>query len=97
MTHYSSKSQKVTDKEEIKEISRRDRNGKMTSEVTRTHQHEEVDDDEIPEDQAGLEALPEASAETTRKIEFHKNYDDEKESQRNEHKLAVEGSHDTNA
>ena len=87
----------MTDKEEIKEVSRVNRNGKVTSEVTRTHQHEEVDDDEIPEDQAGLDTLPEASAETTRKIEFHKNYDDdERESQLNEQKLAVEGNDNTN-
>lgn len=47
LTHYSSKSRKTCDKEEIKEIGKMSRDGERTTEVTRTMHHEEIDDDEV--------------------------------------------------
>lgn len=70
LTHYSSRSNKVTDKDETKEVSQL-KDGELTTETTRTHHHEETCDDEIPEDEADGLALPEMSAETTRKIEYY--------------------------
>ncbi|KAL3257122.1 hypothetical protein MRX96_046516 [Rhipicephalus microplus] len=57
LTHYSSRSRKVTDKDEVKEISE-ERNGEVTKQTTRTHHHEEKDDDEVPEDEAEGRDLP---------------------------------------
>lgn len=74
LTHYSSRSQKVTDKDEIKETSEL-KDGELTTETTRTHHHEEKHDDEVPEDEVDEAGLPEISSETTRKIEYY-NADD---------------------
>lgn len=49
LTHFSSKSHKVTDKEEVKEISKLGPDGEITKETVRTSHHEEVSDDEQPE------------------------------------------------
>ncbi|XP_067135252.1 LOW QUALITY PROTEIN: uncharacterized protein [Centruroides vittatus] len=70
LTHYSSRSNKVTDKDEIKEVSQL-KDGELTTETTRTHHHEETCDDEVPEDEVDGLPLPEMSAETTRKIEYY--------------------------
>lgn len=75
LAHFSSKSQRITDKEEIKEVSKMGQNGEIVSETTRTHHHEEVDDDEKPDDNGPIITLPEASGETLRKIEFANNYE----------------------
>lgn len=77
LMHYSSKSHKIMDKEEMKETSKLDRKGKMTTETTRTHHHEEVDDDELPENEVPPGALPEVSAVSTRKVEYLKDYEDD--------------------
>ncbi|CAG2171914.1 unnamed protein product, partial [Oppiella nova] len=50
LVHYSSKSNKINDSEEVKETSRLGRDGNMTTETTRTHHHEEFNDDEVPEE-----------------------------------------------
>jgi len=76
LIHYSSKSHKINDSEEVKETSRLGRDGKVTTETTRTHHHEEFDDDELPEDNPEVKALPAASTETTRNIEYLKDYED---------------------
>ncbi|XP_074595835.1 uncharacterized protein LOC141850960 isoform X2 [Brevipalpus obovatus] len=77
LTHYSSKSQRITDKEEVKEVSKMGQNGQVTTETTRTHHHEEIDDDEKPDRSGGTRiVIPEVSTETSRKIEFSKNYED---------------------
>ncbi|RWS10574.1 uncharacterized protein B4U79_11132 [Dinothrombium tinctorium] len=87
LTHYSSKSNRVTDKEELKEVSRKQRDGNVTTETTRTHHHEEVEDDEIPEHEAGFNVLPEASSTVVRKTEFIKDYEDDNDDEK--YKLAV--------
>lgn len=46
LTHYSSRSQKIVDKDEVKEISEL-KDGEVTTETTRTHHHEEAYDDEV--------------------------------------------------
>lgn len=69
LTHYSSRSKKVTDKDEVKEISEQ-RNGEVTTQTTRTHQHEEMDDDEVPEDEAEGKDLPAIETETKRNFEY---------------------------
>lgn len=102
LTHYSSKTRKTCDKEEIKEIGKVHRDGERTTEVTRTMHHEEVDDDELPErDTIGMQ-LPEAYRETSRNVQYHKNWDDEDEedaiARTNSKKLAianVERHHDS--
>lgn len=48
LTHYSSRSQKIVDKDEVKEISEL-KDGEITTETTRTHHHEEAYDDEVGE------------------------------------------------
>ncbi len=75
LVHYSSKSHKINDSEEVKETSRLGRDGNVTTETTRTHHHEEFNDDEVPEEEE-VKALPAASTETTRKIEYLKDYKD---------------------
>lgn len=76
LVHYSSKSHKINDSEEVKETSRLGRDGNLTTETSRTHHHEEFDDDEVPEDkQPQLKALPESSTETTRNVEYLKDYE----------------------
>lgn len=75
LVHYSSKSHKINDSEEVKETSRLGRDGKVNTETTRTHHHEEFDDDELPEDDpTQFKALPEVS-ETMRNVEHLKDYD----------------------
>lgn len=69
LTHYSSRSRKVTDKDEVKEISE-ERNGEVTKQTTRTHHHEEKDDDEVPEDEAEGKDLPAVERETKRNFEY---------------------------
>uniref|UniRef100_L7M1D7 Putative chascon n=1 Tax=Rhipicephalus pulchellus TaxID=72859 RepID=L7M1D7_RHIPC len=69
LTHYSSRSRKVTDKDEVKEISE-ERNGEVTKQTTRTHHHEEKDDDEVPEDEAEGRDLPAVERETKRNFEY---------------------------
>ncbi|XP_050045440.1 uncharacterized protein [Dermacentor andersoni] len=69
LTHYSSRSKKVTDKDEVKEISE-ERNGEVTKQTTRTHHHEEKDDDEVPEDEAEGKDLPAVERETKRNFEY---------------------------
>lgn len=78
LAHYSSKCQRITDKEEIKEVSKMGENGEILSETIRTHHHEEVDDDEKPDENGLTVIIPEASNETTSKIEYCKNYEDPK-------------------
>lgn len=75
LTHYSAKSKKFSDREEIKELSKRGRDGKVVTERTRTNHHEEYDDDELPEDDEGVKALPEASREATREVAFQNDSD----------------------
>uniref|UniRef100_A0A147BTN0 Putative conserved proteinconserved protein n=1 Tax=Ixodes ricinus TaxID=34613 RepID=A0A147BTN0_IXORI len=69
LTHYSSRSKKVTDKDEVKEISEK-KNGEVTTQTTRTHHHEEMDDDEVPEDEAEGKDLPAVERETKRNFEY---------------------------
>lgn len=69
LTHYSSRSKKVTDKDEVKEISE-ERNGEVTKQTTRTHHHEEKDDDEVPEDEAEGTDMPAVERETKRNFEY---------------------------
>ncbi|CAN7987006.1 unnamed protein product, partial [Ixodes hexagonus] len=69
LTHYSSRSKKVTDKDEVKEISEK-KDGEVTTQTTRTHHHEEVDDDEVPEDEAEGKDLPAVERETKRNFEY---------------------------
>lgn len=76
MVHYSSKGNKISDSEEVKEISKMGRDGSIETETTRTHHHEEVNDDELPEDGPESSALPHASAEVLRNVEYLKNYPD---------------------
>lgn len=75
LTHFSSKSQKITDKEEVKEVSET-KNGEMTTNTTRTHHHEEVHDDEVPEDEANVGALPEPLSRVPRRITYLKDDDE---------------------
>ncbi|XP_054166365.1 uncharacterized protein LOC128963865 [Oppia nitens] len=76
LVHYSSKSNKINDCEEVKETSRVGRDGNVVTETTRTHHHEEFNDDEVPEEgQEQLKALPAATTETTRNIEHLKDYE----------------------
>ncbi|XP_076364644.1 uncharacterized protein LOC143253925 isoform X2 [Tachypleus tridentatus] len=74
VVHYSCRSQKVTDKEEVKEVSEL-KDGEIITETTKTHHHEEQEDDEVPEDEVDEAALPEVSKETTRNIEYYKDDD----------------------
>ena len=76
MIHYSSKGNKISDSEEVKEISKMGRDGSVETETTRTHHHEEVNDDELPEDGHDSVALPQASHEVLRNVEYLKNYPD---------------------
>ncbi|XP_013785332.1 uncharacterized protein LOC106469387 [Limulus polyphemus] len=71
LVHYTCSSNKVTDKEEVKEVSEL-KDGELTTETTRTHHHEEQEDDEVPEDETDEAALPEISKETTKNIEYYK-------------------------
>lgn len=93
LTHYSSKTRKTCDKEEIKEIGKLHRDGERTNEVTRTLHHEECDDDEVPEYETEGIQMPEAFRETSRKVQYHKNYLDEEEEDKfdrqNSKKLAI--------
>lgn len=70
LTHYSSRSQKIVDKDEVKEISEL-QNGEVTTETTRTHHHEEAYDDEVPEEEAEEGMVPERSAETARTLQYY--------------------------
>lgn len=70
LTHYSSRSQKIVDKDEVKEISEL-KDGEVTTETTRTHHHEEAYDDEVPEEEAEEGMVPERSAETARTIQYY--------------------------
>lgn len=70
LTHFSSRSQKVVDKEEVKEVSEL-KDGELTTETTRTHHHEEAYDDEVPEDECEEGAIPERSAETSRTLQYY--------------------------
>ena len=65
LTHYSSKSHKVTDKEEVKEISKLGPDGEITKETVRTSHHEEISDDEEPEEKE----IEKEKIETKKKIE----------------------------
>ncbi|XP_022237387.1 uncharacterized protein LOC111084962 [Limulus polyphemus] len=71
VVHYSCHSQKITDKEEVKEVSEL-KDGELKTETTRTHHHEEQEDDEVPEDEVDESALPEISKETIKNIEYYK-------------------------
>ncbi|XP_013792064.1 serine/arginine repetitive matrix protein 1-like [Limulus polyphemus] len=75
VVHYSCRSQKVTDKEEVKEVSEL-KDGEVVTETTKTHHHEEQEDDEVPEDEVDETALPEVSKETTRNIEYYRDDDE---------------------
>ncbi|XP_035213410.1 homeobox protein 2-like, partial [Stegodyphus dumicola] len=70
LTHYSSRSQKIVDKDEVKEISEL-KDGEISTETTRTHHHEEAFDDEVPEEEAEEGMVPERSAETSRTIQYY--------------------------
>ncbi|XP_054710297.1 serine/arginine repetitive matrix protein 4-like [Uloborus diversus] len=70
LTHFSSRSQKIVDKDEVKEISEL-KDGEVTTETTRTHHHEEAYDDEVPEEEAEEGMVPERSAETSRTIQYY--------------------------
>ncbi|XP_074603846.1 uncharacterized protein LOC141857266 [Brevipalpus obovatus] len=72
LTHFSSKSKKFRDHEQVKETSKRDRDGTIATETVRTNHHEELDDDELPEDDGEIQALPEASR--TREVHFQRDY-----------------------
>ncbi|XP_076345624.1 uncharacterized protein LOC143244577 isoform X2 [Tachypleus tridentatus] len=72
IVHYSCRSNKVTDKEEVKEVSEL-KDGELTTETTRTHHHEEQEDDEVPENAVDEATLPEIFKETTKNIEYYKN------------------------
>ncbi|GIY21137.1 uncharacterized protein CEXT_64701 [Caerostris extrusa] len=70
LTHFSSRSQKIVDKDEVKEISEL-KDGEVTTETTRTHHHEEAYDDEVPEEEAEEGMVPERSGETSRTIQYY--------------------------
>lgn len=50
LVHDSTKSKKVTDTEDTRELSSVQPDGKIITETQRTTKHEEVKDDELPED-----------------------------------------------
>lgn len=73
MIHYSAKSKKLQDSDEIHEISKLAIDGSVTKEVKRTKHHEEFSDDEQPEDdQTGeqLRNMPAATKTTQRHFEY---------------------------
>ncbi|CAL1287257.1 unnamed protein product [Larinioides sclopetarius] len=70
LTHYSSRSQKIVDKDEVKEISEL-KDGEVSTETTRTHHHEEAYDDEVPEEEAEEGMVPERSGESSRTIQYY--------------------------
>ncbi|XP_013790987.1 uncharacterized protein LOC106474839 [Limulus polyphemus] len=70
VTHYSCRGQKVTDKEEVNEVSEW-KDGEMTTETTTTRHHEEQHDEEVPEDETDESAMPEISTETINNIEYY--------------------------
>ena len=80
LVHYAAKSKKFADREEMKEISKRKKDGTITTDKTITQHHEEVDDDELPEDKMGSNALTEASRETTKEIQYHRDWNDSQRS-----------------
>ncbi|XP_013791736.1 uncharacterized protein LOC106475606 [Limulus polyphemus] len=73
ITHYSCRGQKVTDKEEVNEVSEW-KDGEITTETTTTRHHEEQHDDEVPEDEIDEATIPEISKETTNNIEYYGDY-----------------------
>lgn len=90
LIHYAAKSKKFADREETREVAKKQRDGTITTEKTMTHQHEEVDDDELPEDQINLSSLPEASKETTKEIQYHKDWKDSLNRTSSQSKYSVE-------
>ncbi|XP_015903457.1 serine-rich adhesin for platelets [Parasteatoda tepidariorum] len=78
LTHFSSRSQKIVDKDEVKETSEL-KDGEVSTETVRTHHHEEAYDDEVPEEEAEEGMVPERSGETARTIQY---YTDPKEFQK---------------
>lgn len=81
LVHYAAKSKKFADREEMKEVSKRQRDGTITTEKTVTQHHEEVDDDELPEGKADSNAIPEASKESTKEIQYHRDWNDSRRSE----------------
>ncbi|KAG8190778.1 hypothetical protein JTE90_005814 [Oedothorax gibbosus] len=69
LTHFSSHTQKIVDKDEVKEVSEL-KDGEISTETTRTHHHEEAYDDEVPEEEAE-DGIPERSAESSRTIQYY--------------------------
>lgn len=49
LTHYSSKGYKLIDNDEEREVAEYDENGKLVKKRYRTHNHELINDDEVPE------------------------------------------------
>ncbi|RWS24500.1 uncharacterized protein B4U80_09258 [Leptotrombidium deliense] len=92
LTHYSSKSRRISDKDEMKEVSKKNRDGNVTTETTRTHHHEEMDDDELPATDSSIPVIPEVSSKTTRKMEFLTDYDGDVDAEK---RLAVEDTIDS--
>lgn len=69
IVHESTKKRKVTDTEDTAAISSVRPDGKIVTETTRTTEHEEVKDDELPEDAPDVDKLVENSQ---RYILYHK-------------------------
>lgn len=77
LIHYSSSGKTVSDKEETKELSKKNYDGDSTTEITKTYHHEEIDDNELPEkDTIGMQ-IPESYSTTNRSCHYYKNYEDE--------------------
>ena len=49
LTHYSAKGYKIVDNDEQREVEEYDENGKLIKKRYRTHNHELINDDEVPE------------------------------------------------
>ncbi|UYV68393.1 hypothetical protein LAZ67_5004194 [Cordylochernes scorpioides] len=69
LTHYSSRGQKVVDREEVQEV-QEVVGGELTTRTHRTHQHMEQHDDEVPQAEDADPVFPEMSSESSRSIEY---------------------------
>ena len=76
LIHYSKSGKTVNDTEETKELKKRNAmDGATSVEVTKTYNHEEIDDSELPRKALAGIPIPESFAETTRSANYHSNYE----------------------
>lgn len=86
LVHFSSKGRKINDVDEIQEISRLDKDGLLKTDTTQTHHHEELEDDEVPEEIEEAKHLPEPAQVGRKQLEYnrpHYDYDDNRTSRTN--------------